>query len=73
LKEAILYSFLTCEPNDDVRPIHAKAMPVILQDEDEVDAWLTAPVEDALELQRPVAPGVLKVVMTGEKEDIGAV
>ena len=25
-----LFSFLTCEANDVVRPIHSKAMPVIL-------------------------------------------
>jgi putative SOS response-associated peptidase YedK len=67
----LLYSFLTCESNDDVRPIHAKAMPVILQDADEIDAWLEADINDALELQRPLAPGVLQVVMSGEKEDQG--
>jgi putative SOS response-associated peptidase YedK len=39
----LLFSFLTTEPNDLVRPIHAKAMPVILRTNAERDEWLTAP------------------------------
>jgi putative SOS response-associated peptidase YedK len=42
--EHLLFSFLTTEPNDVVRPIHAKAMPVILTEPREFEAWLTAPV-----------------------------
>jgi putative SOS response-associated peptidase YedK len=48
-----LFSFLTCESNDIVRPIHAKAMPVVLADEEAWDQWLTGSTEEALELQRP--------------------
>ena len=48
-----LFSFLTCESNDTVRPVHAKAMPVILADEDQWDQWLTGSAEEALDLQRP--------------------
>ncbi|HEV7434742.1 MAG TPA: SOS response-associated peptidase family protein [Pseudorhizobium sp.] len=40
-----LFAFLTTEPNAIVEPIHPKAMPMILRDPYEVDAWLTAPVE----------------------------
>jgi len=47
-----LFAFLTCPPNDVVKPIHPKAMPVILKPEDH-DQWLTGSVEEALELQRP--------------------
>lgn len=47
-----LFSFLTTEPNAIVGPIHPKAMPVILPPED-WEMWLTAPVEEALQLQRP--------------------
>ena len=32
------YAFLTCEPNPLVKPIHSKAMPVILQPDD-YDRW----------------------------------
>lgn len=39
------FAFLTCEPNEIVRPIHPKAMPVILHDED-FDAWLRADYDE---------------------------
>jgi putative SOS response-associated peptidase YedK len=67
--EHLLYSFLTCESNDVVRPIHAKAMPVILTSEGDREAWLTAAVEEALKLQRSLPNETLRVVATGEKED----
>lgn len=51
--EHLLFSFLTCAPNNVVAPIHPKAMPVILRPDD-WDAWLSAPAEVALELQRPL-------------------
>ncbi|WP_229582707.1 SOS response-associated peptidase [Paracoccus sp. S-4012] len=54
-----LYAFLTTEPNAEVRPIHPKAMPVILTRPDEWDTWLTAPFEAAARLQRPLADGAL--------------
>lgn len=56
-----VFAFLTCEPNDLVRPIHAKAMPVILADEEAWDAWLTGSVEEAVELQRPCPAATLTV------------
>ena len=49
-----LYGFLTTEPNAVVRPIHFKAMPVILRNQDEVETWLTAPWVEAKALQRPL-------------------
>ncbi len=49
-----LYGFLTTEPNGVVAPIHQKAMPVILRNQDEVETWLTAPWEEAKALQRPL-------------------
>jgi putative SOS response-associated peptidase YedK len=61
----LLYSFLTCEPNADVKPIHAKAMPVVLTVDDDLEAWLTGPIEDALKLQRPAPNGLLTVVASG--------
>lgn len=64
-----LFSFLTYEPNAVVAPIHPKAMPVILTTPEECDAWLTAPIPEALQLQRPLADGLLSVVARGEKED----
>jgi len=65
----VLFSFLTCDSNKVVEPVHAKAMPVILTTKEEYETWLTAPVEKALKLQRPLADKLLKVVATGEKMD----
>jgi len=64
-----LFAFLTTEPNAVVAPIHPKAMPVILTPRAEVDRWLTAPVKDALALQRPLPDGALRIVARGQKRD----
>jgi putative SOS response-associated peptidase YedK len=64
-----LYAFLTTEPNTEVRAIHPKAMPVILTTAEEVEAWMTAPPEEALKLQRPRPDGALRIVARGVKED----
>ena len=60
---------MTTEANAGVAPIHPKAMPVILTDEQEVDVWLNAPTPVATELQRPLADGKLRIVARGEKLD----
>ena len=49
-----LFAFLTCEPNGVVKPIHPKAMPVVLSS-DEAMTWLSAAPADALTLQKPAA------------------
>ena len=64
-----LFGFLTTEPNAVVAPIHAKAMPVILTTQAEIDLWLLADAPKALELQRPLPDDALQVVASGEKED----
>ncbi len=64
-----LFGFLTTEPNDIVEPIHPKAMPVILTTPRQIEAWLTAPSEEALKLQRPLPEGQLRIVARGEKKD----
>lgn len=66
---ADLFAFLTSDPSEDVKPIHPKAMPVILTESDEVDMWLNVPWEDASHLQRPLPDGSLKIVARGEKQD----
>ena len=64
-----LFSFLTTEANDVVRPIHAKAMPVLLTSPEEWDIWLDADVPTALTLQRPLPPERLTIVAKGPRQD----
>jgi putative SOS response-associated peptidase YedK len=63
-----LFAFLTTKPNAVVGPIHEKTMPVILRTQGEIGTWLSAPLEEALKLQRPLPDDVLKIVATTEKE-----
>lgn len=56
-----LYAFLTTEANDIVRPVHEKAMPVILHDPDECREWLGGG-EDSLRLQRPLPNNELATI-----------
>jgi len=46
-------------PLAEVGAIHPKAMPVILTRPEEVETWMTAPLDDALKLQRPLPDGAL--------------
>ncbi len=64
-----LFGFLTTDANAEVGAIHPKAMPVILRQPDQVEAWLTLPTEDALKIQKPLRNGALEIVARGEKED----
>ena len=64
-----LFGFLTTEANAVVAPVHAKAMPVILTTPEEVDLWLSAGTAEALQLQRPLADGLLRIVAKGERAD----
>ena len=64
-----LFGFLTTDANAVVKPIHPKAMPVILTNQHEVQTWLTAPIPEALELQRPLPDDALKIVAQGQRQD----
>ena len=64
-----LFSFLTTEANAVVAPIHPKAMPVILTTQDEIDTWMSAPAELALQLQRPLPDDALTIVARRERKD----
>lgn len=66
--EHLLFSFLTTEPNEIVGPIHAKAMPVILTEED-WDPWLDGTTQQALALQRPAPNGLIRIVSRGPRQD----
>ena len=58
--EGNAYAFLTCEPNPLVAPIHAKAMPVILHDED-YDRWLDGEVDEVCSLATPFPSQLMAV------------
>ncbi|MBX5189333.1 SOS response-associated peptidase [Rhizobium sp. NZLR3b] len=62
-----LFAFLTTEPNAIVAPIHQKAMPVILTNEEEIETWLTAPWEDASKLQRPLRDDQLTLLASDQQ------
>lgn len=62
LEEHQLFGFLTCAPNAVVKPIHPKAMPVILRTAEEIDIWLTADWDEAQILQRPLPDQALELV-----------
>lgn len=64
-----LFAFLTTEANAEVGAVHPKAMPVILTTPEEVDHWLAAPRDEALQLQRALPDGMLRIVARGGKED----
>jgi putative SOS response-associated peptidase YedK len=65
--EHLLFSFLTTEPNDLVRPVHAKAMPVVLRTQADREEWLTAPAADISEIQTRVLPtDALEIVSDDE-------
>jgi len=64
-----LYGFLTTDPNSVVAPIHPKAMPVILTEQEEMDTWMNAASDEAIELQRPLLDGLLSIVARGHRED----
>jgi putative SOS response-associated peptidase YedK len=64
-----LFAFLTTESNYVVRPIHAKAMPVLLTKPEEWDTWLNGSVNEAIALQRPLPNELLRIVAKGEKDD----
>ena len=49
-------------------------MPVILTTRDEIETWLTAPMQEARKLQRPLADDRLTIVSAPAKvEDVGPV
>ena len=55
-----VFAFLTCEPNPLVAAIHPKAMPVILNEDDE-SRWLTCSFDEAIALAQPYPSQLMAV------------
>jgi putative SOS response-associated peptidase YedK len=68
VEEHLVFAFVTTEPNELVRPGHAKAMPVILTGDDR-DTWLEADTPIALQLQHPFAAARMSIVAAGPRHD----
>jgi putative SOS response-associated peptidase YedK len=62
-----LFTFLTTSANSIVKPVHSKAMPVLLLSDADVETWLTALTDEALKLQKP-APYDAVMVLPEEKK-----
>ncbi|HEV7255978.1 MAG TPA: SOS response-associated peptidase [Mesorhizobium sp.] len=62
-----VFGFLTTEANGVVKPIHPKAMPVLLTTREEIEAWMGAPTPEALKLQRPLPDRLLRIVGRGDQ------
>jgi putative SOS response-associated peptidase YedK len=63
-----LFGFLTTEPNREVGAVHPKTMPVLLVEPDELETWLTELWPEAVDLQRPLPDGALKIVARGNRK-----
>jgi putative SOS response-associated peptidase YedK len=71
MRRHALDAFLTTAPNATVKAVHERAMPVILRTREEIDVWLRAPRQVALELQRPLPDDAVKIISRDAKEDAG--
>jgi putative SOS response-associated peptidase YedK len=67
--QADIFAFLTTEANAAVKPIHEQAMPVILTTAEEIEVWMNAPAEEALQLQRPLPDQKLIVLPQPKAEE----
>ncbi|PCD02805.1 DUF159 family protein [Sphingomonas spermidinifaciens] len=63
-----VFAFLTTKPNPLVAPIHPRAMPVLLDEEDE-QRWLTCAFDDAVTLAKPFPSQLMSVQQAADPRD----
>ena len=66
---ADLFGFLMTTPSDMVKPVHPKAITVILTTLEDCDAWLAAPWDVAAKLQRPLADGRSRRICQSSRQE----
>jgi len=67
-----LFGFSTTDANALVGQYHEKAMSTILTTTAEIDQWMSAPTEVALQLQRSLPDDMLMIIARGAKQDAGS-
>jgi putative SOS response-associated peptidase YedK len=65
----LVFSLLTVDASQDVKPINPDATPVLLLDEAFRDEWMSAPWEIARELQKHPPTDALRVIAVRRKQD----
>ena len=70
-EQGAVFAFLTCDPNPLVAPIHPKAMPVLLHEEDE-ERWLSCPFDEAVALAQPYPSQLMAVDRVSVSRSDGA-
>ncbi len=66
-----VFAFLTTEPNPLVAPVHPKAMPVLLDEEDE-ERWLSCPFDEAVALAKPYPSQLMTATQAAPKPEVAA-
>ncbi len=63
-----IFAFMTTDPNDVVRPIHEKAMPVVIIGRQAMQDWLTAPSTDIPRIAVPLQNDDIEIVPDANPE-----
>lgn len=67
-----VYSILTTEPNELTATINHERMPVLLDDDEDVETWLKGSSEEAFDLTKRYPAEKMRIVQSGmEREDLG--
>jgi putative SOS response-associated peptidase YedK len=66
-----VYSIVTTEPNQLTATINHERMPVLLSNDDEIETWLKASAQEAMELARQYPADRISIVQSGaDREDL---